>query len=491
MRNFLAAAFVLVCAQTFGADLEADLKTGDKLLDALAAPAAGFSKTLYTEVFVNGESAGYGMMTLAEKPADGKPGYVVNRVMTMRMPKGTMTVQETGFLTQNFQLLSVTFSMTAITEDGTKRTQSTTTSVNGAKIKHLKTINEKTTIEELDLPKEGCASSLQWIFQFIKLDGVNSVAFREVSESESKIKNKQFTLSRQPDGSTKWTDEAGEFYVLAKDGSLVSNGRSPIEERTVTKARADQVKMAFERGTPQAQASAPRVIRDALADGRYVEKAGGYSFKPPEGWNILEVPGQKYRIAAGAPKNGFSPNIVFADEAYAGPLPEYVALAEGLFVKLFKGYKKISMADFPTDSKAPAKRLVMENEQGGRHVRQICYFFDGTDGKKIAAFGTVLTEMGTGYDEAFDASLKTFRTESVAALAAESIATGGVAPVPTPPSKPAPTPPPPEKTTRTYILKDGTRVVAKQFIESEDSVTLRDDTGKPRILKKSEIDKVE
>jgi hypothetical protein len=490
MRNFLAAAFVLVCAQAIAADLDADLKAGDKLLDALPAPAAGFSKTLYTEAFVNGESAGYGMMTLAEKPADGKPGYVVNRMMTMRMPKGSMTVQETGFLTQKFQLISVTFSMTAAADDGTKRTQSTTTTVNGAKIKHMKTINEKTTIEELDLPKEGCAASLQWIFQFVKLDGMNSVAFREVSESESKIKNKQFTLSRQPDGSMKYTDDLGEFYVLAKDGTLVSNGRAPIEERTVTKARADQVKAALERGTPQAQASGPRVIRDAFAGGRYVEKAGGYSFMPPEGWNILEVPGQKYRIAAGPPKNGFSPNIVFADEEYAGTLPEYVALAEGLFVKLFKGYKKISLADFPTDSKAPAKRLIMENEQSGRHVRQICYFFNGTDGKKIAAFGTVLTEMGTGYDEAFDGSLKTFRAGSVAALAAESIATGGAAPVPAPPSKPAP-PPPPEKTTRTYILKDGTRVIAKQFIESEDSVTLRDDTGKPRIIKKSEIEKVE
>jgi len=43
---------------------------------------------------------------------------------------------------------------------------------------------------------------------------------------------------------------------------------------------------------------------------RHVETAGGFSFIPPDGWEMRSVPGRKFKAAIGPPTGGFSPNIV-------------------------------------------------------------------------------------------------------------------------------------------------------------------------------------
>ncbi|HKZ02116.1 MAG TPA: hypothetical protein VJ180_07745, partial [Pyrinomonadaceae bacterium] len=58
---------------------------------------------------------------------------------------------------------------------------------------------------------------------------------------------------------------------------------------------------------------------------RYTGPDGGFSFCPPDGWNLEERTGEKYKMVFGMPSNGFRPNINVKDEQSAAPLADYVA----------------------------------------------------------------------------------------------------------------------------------------------------------------------
>src|SRR5438046_8160554 len=50
----------------------------------------------------------------------------------------------------------------------------------------------------------------------------------------------------------------------------------------------------------------------------HYEKAGGFSYDPPKGWQIIEVPGLKYRISRGPPENGFARNMNVVADRFSG-----------------------------------------------------------------------------------------------------------------------------------------------------------------------------
>lgn len=68
----------------------------------------------------------------------------------------------------------------------------------------------------------------------------------------------------------------------------------------------------------------------------HYEKAGGFSYDPPKGWQIIQLPGLKYRIAHGPTENEFAPNINVVDEAFMGTLAEYVDLNLENMKKMFR-----------------------------------------------------------------------------------------------------------------------------------------------------------
>ena len=140
----------------------------------------------------------------------------------------------------------------------------------------------------------------------------------------------------------------------------------------------------------------------------HYEKTGGFSYDPPEGWQIMEFPGLKYRISHGPTENEFAPNINIVDETFKGGLTAYVDGSLENMKKLFTDFTVLKREEFQTEDGLSAIRLVAENKQHGRMLRQTSFFFSKARRKYVATC-TTLAEEGEGLDGLFAQSMKTFR----------------------------------------------------------------------------------
>ncbi len=136
---------------------------------------------------------------------------------------------------------------------------------------------------------------------------------------------------------------------------------------------------------------------------------GLFSYVPPDGWNVLEFPGVKYKLSRGQPAKGFAPNINVVEEAYAKSLDDYVKDNMANMKKSFQGLKILSQNDFITSKGVRAIRMVTERDDDltKKRLRQIFYFFDAGN-KKLVATCSSLAEDGAALDQVFDAAMKTF-----------------------------------------------------------------------------------
>lgn len=144
---------------------------------------------------------------------------------------------------------------------------------------------------------------------------------------------------------------------------------------------------------------------------RHVESAGGFSYCPPEGWEVREFPGMKYKLSIGQAVDGFAANINVVDEAHTGSLKDYVKANVHTLSKVFQGFKNLGQTDFKTDSGRKGFKLVTESEQQGKRLRQSFFFFEGKDGKKLVVTCSAAAADGSKLDSVFEASLKTFAIE--------------------------------------------------------------------------------
>jgi hypothetical protein len=136
---------------------------------------------------------------------------------------------------------------------------------------------------------------------------------------------------------------------------------------------------------------------------------GLFSYVPPEGWTVSDIPGLKFKVSRGEPANGFAPNIVIVDEAYNKSLEDYVKDNITTMEKLFQGQKILSQSDFTTSDGTRALKMVTERDdpQVKKTLRQTYYFFDAGN-KKLVAACTRLAGNGDSVDSLFDAAMKTF-----------------------------------------------------------------------------------
>lgn len=144
---------------------------------------------------------------------------------------------------------------------------------------------------------------------------------------------------------------------------------------------------------------------------RHREAVGKFSFCPPQGWTMQNIPGMKYSIAAGPAANRFAPNINVVDENSRMTLNDYVETNKKMLAKAFKGYKELGKSEFKTTSGLKATRLVTQSDQEGTMVRQTFYFFAAKGDRKVTATCSALASGGKALDEVFEASLKTFAIE--------------------------------------------------------------------------------
>jgi hypothetical protein len=138
------------------------------------------------------------------------------------------------------------------------------------------------------------------------------------------------------------------------------------------------------------------------------EQEGGFSYTPPEGWQIAELPGLKFKISRGEPSNGFAPNMNVVDEAFSGKLDDYVEGNLKALEKIFKDFKKISNGSFETKAGIKGGKLVTQSNQQGMILQQTFYFFERKDGKKLVVTCSVLAADGAKFADIFDESMKTF-----------------------------------------------------------------------------------
>lgn len=147
----------------------------------------------------------------------------------------------------------------------------------------------------------------------------------------------------------------------------------------------------------------------AQKKGRHYEEQGGFSYDPPAGWKVSEFPGLKYKISTGTPNNGFAPNLNVVDENYSGDLKSYLEANKANLQKLFQDYVEVKEDTFQTASGMSAYRLVTENTQQGKGLRQTFFMFEKGSRKFVMTFSS-LAEDGDKHDEEALSTAKTFAT---------------------------------------------------------------------------------
>lgn len=141
---------------------------------------------------------------------------------------------------------------------------------------------------------------------------------------------------------------------------------------------------------------------------RHHEKSGGFSFDPPQGWQEVQFPGLKYKVSCGPTESEFAPNINVVDEPFSGTLTAYIDLNIENMKKMFTDFTIVEREDFDTEDGLSATRLITENKQHSRRLRQTFCFF-GNSARKYVVTCTVLAEGGKAMDGLFAESMKTFR----------------------------------------------------------------------------------
>jgi hypothetical protein len=144
---------------------------------------------------------------------------------------------------------------------------------------------------------------------------------------------------------------------------------------------------------------------------RHVEPQGGFSFVPPEGWEIRSFPGAKYKMAFGPQLGGKTPNIVVADEFFPGSLDDFVKASIESTVQVKPNIKVVKREDFTTAEGLEGRRVFFEDRGiGPAPYRYIVYLF-GRGQTKFAICCTSVGESADQLDAVFEGCVKTFRFE--------------------------------------------------------------------------------
>ncbi len=141
---------------------------------------------------------------------------------------------------------------------------------------------------------------------------------------------------------------------------------------------------------------------------RHYEDGGGFSLVAPDGWNVTEFPGFKYRVFLGTPVDEFAPNLNVVDEVFQGTIDRYVEQSLTTMEKLFPEFEKLSQEDFTLDSGARAVRIVTQNVQFGKKLTQTFYMVGDGSTKYVLTASKLATDT-RDLDPLFDASARSFR----------------------------------------------------------------------------------
>jgi hypothetical protein len=137
---------------------------------------------------------------------------------------------------------------------------------------------------------------------------------------------------------------------------------------------------------------------------------GNFSFCPPAGWQVTEFPGLKYDVVIGPVEEGFSANMVFIDESYAGNLKEYIDLNLVNLVYFIQNYELADRKPIKFNSGISGEYIIIKHEQYGYNLKQATYFFPAGNNKYFVITCTVLEKFFDKFLPLFENSVKTFET---------------------------------------------------------------------------------
>jgi len=145
--------------------------------------------------------------------------------------------------------------------------------------------------------------------------------------------------------------------------------------------------------------------------GRIYEPDGGFSYVPPEGWVVSEVPDFEYRVASGSQVGGFIPNLYFfVNQSHSGSLDEYVTESLTHYSATMNDLEIISQADFLTDKGERGVKVIMESTKQNWRLHLSEYFFAAGAYKFVATY-TRLSNQGNNNDPLVDQSMQTFQPD--------------------------------------------------------------------------------
>jgi hypothetical protein len=98
------------------------------------------------------------------------------------------------------------------------------------------------------------------------------------------------------------------------------------------------------------------------------------------------------------------------DEAFEGTLQEYAEASLAALEQTLANLNVIDQGVFTTDDGAEALKVVLENTQNERDLRQMIYFFDGPAQKYVMTC-TRLADAQTEVDALCDRAAQTFLLE--------------------------------------------------------------------------------
>jgi len=114
---------------------------------------------------------------------------------------------------------------------------------------------------------------------------------------------------------------------------------------------------------------------------RHVEPKGGFSFCPPDGWNIRDYPKEKFKIMLGPASDGFAPNLNVRE---LKNLPQSLQDVAAMVSKFYAGNPEgmgtsyvgsFTQSEFTTFANQPGIKLAFQSVKEGVRLRSTMYFF--------------------------------------------------------------------------------------------------------------------
>ena len=133
-----------------------------------------------------------------------------------------------------------------------------------------------------------------------------------------------------------------------------------------------------------------------------------FTMSMPGGWQTVDI-GLGYLQINGPQAGTFAPNIAFRDEAYSGPVSDYIDMIMISYQRLFTNFRLLERSTFRTNIGVAGEYITYQGTMGTGNVRQKMYVLPNRRGTAIMVITCTAPAVGgERYDQIFDASIRTF-----------------------------------------------------------------------------------